>query len=78
MGRIVKESPATWTSRVDTGVLSLQLNRLLQQLGDVIAGIPEGQPSLSASLRHPHGRWLPGSRYLFSKWSSDLRGQFPI
>lgn len=50
MGRIVKESPANWTSRVGTSVPSLQ------QPGDVIAGVPEGQPSLSASLRHPHGR----------------------
>lgn len=56
MGRIVKESPANWTSRVGTSVPSLQLNGLLQQPGDIIAGVPEGQSSLSASLRHPHGR----------------------
>lgn len=56
MGRIVKESPANWTSRVRTSVPSLPLNGLLQQPGDVIAGVPEGQPSLSASLRHPRGR----------------------
>lgn len=56
MGRIMKESPANWTSRVDTSVPSLQLNGRLQQPGDIIAGVPEGQPSLSASLRHPHGR----------------------